>query len=233
MTKQTPRSGAGVESGSPARWKGWLVGAVFIVLLGVAFWFVRSRSGMLNPVVLRQWLQQAGPLGGALVVVVLAFLLVVPVIPATVVQIGAGLAFGPAWGLLYVMLGDAAGAAIGFILADRWGKRVLERFVSERSTLGVLRLAAGITPLRVMLLRLLPGPAYPLVSLAAGLSSIRWWQYMIASLIGVLPSLALLVLAGDLVTRSPWKAFMLVVIIAVLLALLARIGRRYMGGNER
>ena len=74
----------------------------------------------------------------------------------------------------------------------------------------------------VILLRLLPGPAYPLVSFASGFSSISYPTYIVASIIGVFPGLALLVLAGDLVESSPVLAFALVALVLVGIVIAGR-----------
>lgn len=199
-----------------------LVAGALLVVLAVGL-LLRSGAAALSLSRLRVALAQLGPWGPVTLIAALASVLVVPVIPATVLQIGAGLAFGPSLGLVYVLVADLLGAAIGFGLARWWMERLLQRFF-RRSTGGkILSLARRMNWRTVMLLRLLPGPAYPLVSFAAGLSSLGTWSYLLASFAGVLPSLALLVLAGDLVTRSPMLAFALVAVLVGSLALLGRL----------
>jgi uncharacterized membrane protein YdjX (TVP38/TMEM64 family) len=61
-----------------------------------------------------------------------------------------------------------------------------------------------------------------LVSFAAGYSSLRYSRYILASLVGVFPGLVLLVLAGDLVERSPLLAFALIAAILLGLVVLSR-----------
>jgi uncharacterized membrane protein YdjX (TVP38/TMEM64 family) len=64
----------------------------------------------------------------------------------------------------------------------------------------------------VLLLRLLPGPAYPLVSFAAGYARLSFPRYLAASSLGSSPSIAMLVLAGELATRAPLLALGLTVL---------------------
>ena len=49
--------------------------------------------------VIRQQLHQLGAWGPLALILALAALLVIPVVPATLLQVGAGLAFGPQAGL--------------------------------------------------------------------------------------------------------------------------------------
>jgi uncharacterized membrane protein YdjX (TVP38/TMEM64 family) len=183
---------------------------------------LRASGAALSPAGVRAALAELGPWGPAALIVGLAVVLVVPVIPATVLQLGAGLAFGPPLGLIYVLLADLLGASLGFWLARRWGHALLDRYLSERARATLERLARRVTWRSMLLLRLLPGPAYPLVSFAAGYSTIGFVPYTLSSLAGVLPALALLVLAGDLVTSSPLLAGGLVVVLVGGLALAGR-----------
>ncbi|MEN9936850.1 MAG: hypothetical protein RLZZ387_3429 [Chloroflexota bacterium] len=197
-----------------------------LALAGLAgLWLLRTTGAVLNPEGIRAALAGLGPWGPVALVAALAAVLVVPVVPATVLQIGAGLAFGPPLGLLYVLAADVLGASVGFWLSRRWGRGLLERRLSPETRERLTGLAGRMSWRGVMLLRLLPGPAYPLVSLAAGYSPISFWSYTLASLAGVLPSLALLVLAGDLVTSSPLLAFAIVAALVGGLALAARLMR--------
>ncbi len=193
-----------------------------VVVAGGLWLFVRSSS-WLSPAVLRATLARLGPWGPAALIAALGGVLVVPVLPASIFQIGAGLAFGPPLGLLYATIADILGASVGFWLARRWGQPLLSRFMTANTQSYLDRLAGRMTWRTVLLLRLLPGPAYPLVSLAAGYAPLPFWQYSLASISGVFPALALLVLAGDLVTQSPWLAFGLVVAVVASLALAGRL----------
>ena len=199
--------------------------AVALALGGGLLLFRLMASG-LHPArvaeALRGLAAYSGPIAPLALIFMLAFVLVVPLLPAVIFQIGSGLAFGPGWGLVYVLLADLLGAALGFLLARRWGLPVLRRWMQPRNVARVERLARRMTWITVILLRLLPGPAYPLVSFAAGLSRLSLPRYLLASFAGVFPSLALLVLAGDIATGSPLLALG---IVAALVGSLALVGR--------
>jgi uncharacterized membrane protein YdjX (TVP38/TMEM64 family) len=196
-----------------------------LVALGVVggggLLLVRATGASLSPAGVRAILATLGPWGPLALILGLASVLVLPVIPATLLQIGAGLAFGPPLGLLYVLLADLVGATIGFWMARR-GRGLIERRLSPENQATLERLARRVTWRSMLLLRLLPGPAYPLVSFAAGYSTMSFAAYTCSSLVGVLPSLALLVLAGDLVSSSPLLAFAIVALLAGGLALAGR-----------
>ena len=193
---------------------------------------LRAVGDSLSPAAVRDALgrveARAGgfPVAPFVLVAVLAAVLVVPIIPASILQIGSGLAFGPLWGLIYALLADMLGAAAGFFLARRWGPRTLRRWLKPATIEGVERLARRLDWKGVILLRLLPGPAYPLVSFAAGLAPLSPARYLLASFGGVLPSIMLLVVAGDVATASPVLAAVIVVALVGSLVLAGRLLRR-------
>jgi uncharacterized membrane protein YdjX (TVP38/TMEM64 family) len=190
-----------------------------------ALYLARSAGASLTPESIRAQLAALGPWGPAALILALAAVLVAPAIPATVLQLAAGLAFGPLPGLIYITIADFLGASVGFWLARRWGRALLDRRLSAETRARLERLSGRMSWRTVMLLRLLPGPAYPLVSFAAGYSPISFVRYTLASLGGALPALALLALAGDLVTSSPLLALAIVVALVGGLALAARLLR--------
>ena len=208
-----------------------LLAAGGLAALGILL-LLLAAGASLSPAVVRDALRRleaaAGgwPVAPPALVVTLAAVLVAPVIPASILQVGSGLAFGPVWGLIYALLADVLGAAAGFFLARRWGLNALGRRLKPSRIALVERLARRMDWKSVVLLRLLPGPAYPLVSFAAGLSPLSPGRYLLASFAGVLPSLMLLVAAGDVATASPLLGVAIVVALFASLLLAGRLLRR-------
>jgi uncharacterized membrane protein YdjX (TVP38/TMEM64 family) len=198
---------------------------LFVVLVAFLVLF-KITNAAINPASIRATLAQFGAWAPLALIVALAVVLVVPIIPASVFQIGAGLVFGPWLGLLYVLVADFCGASIGFWLARAWGKSLLARYLSPATQTKLANLTERISWRGVILLRLLPGPAYPLVSLASGYSSLRFGTYTLASLLGVFPGLALLVLAGDVASSSPILAFVIVALLILSLIVASRLLNR-------
>lgn len=199
--------------------------AALVVLAGL--WWVRQYID-LTPSGIRALIAPLGWWGAGVLSLLIASILVVPVLPATIAQVGAGLLYGPWWGFVVVMAGDVVGSLVGFAIARRWGRRnPLYNRLSDDEQAAFNQMCQHITPMRILLLRILPGPAYTMVSLAAGCSDIVWWRYLVASLLGVAPTLALLTLAGDLSTRQPWLAGVLGVVVVVFMVVLNKVAQKY------
>jgi len=200
--------------------------AVFgvVLLVAAATWYVWASR--ISPAAVRDALLQLGPLGPLAQIVILGLVLSVPVVPATIFQVAGGWAFGPWLGFVYTMIGDGLGAALGFWIARLWGDAVLRRWLSPATQNKVRSLAGRMSGRAVMVLRLLPGPAYTLVSLAAGLSPLPFRSYLLASLVGVAPWIVLLTLAGDVGRSNPWLGVGVVVAILALAAALGRFAKQ-------
>lgn len=200
----------------------WL--AVLAVVALAVLWWLRSVVD-LTPTGMRTLLAPLGGWGALIVVMGIAVILVVPVVPATVLQVGAGLVFGPWLGFGLSLLGDVIGALVGFAIARRWGHQVVRTRLSAPEQGAFDDLCVRITPTGMLLLRVLPGPAYTLVSFAAGCSSMPWWQYLLGSLLGVAPGLLVLTVAGDLSTSNPVLAVGIAVGFVLLMVAVSRIVR--------
>ena len=136
---------------------------------------------------LTQWIESLGFWAPLLFVAVycLAALLMVP---GTLITFGAPVLFGYGWGLIWVIIGSNAGANLAFLL----GRYVARDWVRARIE-GHARFRAVDQAVRqegwkiVGLLRLSPLFPYNLLNYAFGLTSVRWWQYALATLLGMLP----------------------------------------------
>ena len=201
---------------------------LWLAVLGVGGlavrWWLRSVVD-LTPSGMRTLLTPLGGWGALIVVLGIAVILVVPVVPATVLQVGAGLVFGPWLGFGLTLLGDLIGALAGFAIARRWGHKVVRMRLSAAEQGAFDDLCVRITPTGMLLLRVLPGPAYTLVSFAAGCSSMPWWQYLLGSLLGVAPGVLVLTVAGDLSTSNPWLAVGIAVGFVLLMVGVSRLVR--------
>jgi uncharacterized membrane protein YdjX (TVP38/TMEM64 family) len=199
------------------------LGAALVLIALAGWWLIRTMGDSLSPALIRGLLADLGIWGPLALIGGLAAVLVIPIVPASILQIGAGLAFGPMLGLLYASVADILGASVGFWIARRWGNVLLANRLSPQSQQTLARLANRMSGRTVMLLRLIPGPAYPLVSIAAGYSPLGYGHYLIGSFTGVFPALVLLVFAGDLVMSSPILATALVVVIVGSMALMGHL----------
>jgi len=196
-----------------------------LAVVCVLFIIIARQYIELTPQGLRALLVPFGWWGGVILVGLIAAVLVIPIIPATILQVGAGVVFGPWVGFGLTLLADGIGALIGFGVARQWGKAVIRTKLSTDEQVAFDALCQRITPIQMIVLRILPGPAYTVVSFAAGCSTMEWWRYVFFSVLGVVPALAMLTIAGDLSTSNPWLAAGVGVVFVVMMIGLSRLVR--------
>ncbi len=118
------------------------------------------------------------------------------VVPRAVVCVGAGAVLG--WSALWpAMAGTAAGTTLGFTLARFVFQGFIQRFAAARPRMQAVMRAIDAEGWRLVgLLRLaspLPGP---LINFACGVTGIGFGEYVLASLLGVLPQTLLFIYLG-------------------------------------
>ncbi len=152
-------------------------------------------------------------------------------LPTTLVGIAIALLFGVGKGLIIALLGLGLGMSTSFLIARYLIRDWLGRCLSTSRFYQRLNQMMTTNGWRlVMFTRLLPINPYSLLNYAYGLTRIRFWPYLLASIIGVIPNtLALLWTvhaAGQLATgRLDARVIALLFAGAGLFALLAWLPR--------
>ncbi|MFC4068645.1 TVP38/TMEM64 family protein [Actinoplanes subglobosus] len=155
-----------------------------------------------------------GPFG-PIAMIVLAAVLMVALVPRSALAAGAGLAFGPWQGSLYVL----GGAAVAALVAFAAGRMLGRDFVAARARLSAVdswlsaRGAFGVA-----LLRLLPVAPFGLVSYGYGTTGIRVGSYLAGTAMGAAPATVVYAGLGASATEPGSPAFLLAVVAAVTLA---------------
>ena len=109
--------------------------------------------------------------------------IVISVIPGQAFQFAAGYLFGFLPGLLYSVIGAIIGTTISFYLAKFLGKDAVHLFFGdEKMRYYIERLNSRKAYLIVFLLYLIPGLPKDIVSYAAGISEMKFKQFLVTSM---------------------------------------------------
>ncbi|MGI9125447.1 MAG: TVP38/TMEM64 family protein [Mycobacterium sp.] len=119
--------------------------------------------------------------------------------PRTAFTLSAGLLFGPALGVAIAVTASAISALIALLLVRAFGWQ-LSRLVSHPGLESLnARLQQRGWP-AVLSLRLIPAVPFSVLNYAAGASAVRVMPYLLATLAGLLPGTAAVVILGDAMT---------------------------------
>jgi phosphatidylserine/phosphatidylglycerophosphate/cardiolipin synthase-like enzyme/uncharacterized membrane protein YdjX (TVP38/TMEM64 family) len=181
----------GHRSLGPARRRLWLgVGLVVLMLALAAAWRWTDLGDWLEPTTIAAALTAVlhGPWGPGLTVAgfVLGSLIAVPV---TLLILVSALVYGPVLGALYAVIGCIAAAILTYGLGHYLGSASVARISGSSAARLHERLARrGI--LTVVAVRIIPVAPFTVINLFAGASRIRLRDFLLGTLLGMIPGIA-------------------------------------------
>jgi uncharacterized membrane protein YdjX (TVP38/TMEM64 family) len=166
------------------------------VLIAVATWIPLP-----SPVRMRDWAESVGPWFPLAFLVTHVVVTIVPV-PRTAFTLATGLLFGPVLGVLIAVVASTTSAVIALLLVRAAGWR-LTRLVRHQSVDTVNQRLRQRGWFAVLSLRLIPAVPFSALNYAAGASAVRVLPYTLATLGGLLPGTATVVILGDALAGHP------------------------------
>lgn len=163
-----------------------------------------------------QFMREAGAWGVAGSILLMVIHSFVP-FPAEFVAFANGLVYGPFWGAVITWVGAMLGAVVAFGLARWLGRPFVETLVPARHRNRLDRWAERSGWEAIFASRFLPVISFNLVNYAAGLTSIGWLAFVIATGIGILPATILMVVLGHNMTAVSWEAWVALAVGGLLL----------------
>ncbi len=174
--------------------------AALIVVLTLA-WNFTPLGEMAHPAQIREMLDGVVGEPWAILAVVAMFLVGGLVsFPVTILILATAAVFGPGLGMLYAAAGVGTSALALYAAGARFGKSLPQRLLGrhwERVREPLRR--RGL--IAMVAIRIVPVAPFTLINLAAGASSIRLVDFVLGTMIGMGPGLAVLAVMGDRIVR--------------------------------
>lgn len=196
-------------------------------LLGIAL-LVRTAGGdprRWSPEAIKAYMLSFGQL--APLVYLIAYAQPIIPLPASMMTLAGGLAFGPMWGSVAAVTGAWTRACGQFALVRLFGREAVAPLLKGR----VMKLDQRIGErgfLTVMLIRMVPNIPFDVQNYTLGLSRIRFGPYALGSLAGLLPTTVAYVYLGYSLTdlRRTWKLLLAIGVVAAVAWGQRRLSRR-------
>ncbi|WP_273439964.1 TVP38/TMEM64 family protein [Sedimenticola selenatireducens] len=189
---------------------------VFVLALSAVYYFLHEHgrlSAITDAGKLRLWITNLGYIGPVTIIALMAIAVIINPIPSAPIALASGAAFGHTWGTIYVVAGAAIGAAGAFWIARLLGQELLVRLFGEKIMLGWLG-SQNILMALVFVSRLIPFLSFDLVSYGAGLTQIKAWRFLLATLLGLVPASFLLAhFGGEMATTDLNEAMLLLLLL--------------------
>jgi uncharacterized membrane protein YdjX (TVP38/TMEM64 family) len=148
-------------------------------------------------------------------------------LPASLMTITGGLAFGPLWGTLAALGGATARACTQFGVARLLGREAVAKLLKGR--VAALDQKIGQNSFKtVLLVRLIPNVPFDMQNYGLGFSQARFLPYAAGTLLGMIPGCFAFVYLGYSLTdpAQVWKLLLALLLIVGLIVLQQRLTRR-------
>ena len=183
-------------SGRKTIWKKITHGLATVVTIAFPFLIIAFLPVGKVVVKLDQILDRLGPF--AIVAFVLVYIInAVALGPAWLFALAAGLAFGLVRGGLIVWFSATIAAGISFLIARYLARHRVEKLARKNEKFEAVDRAIAKSGWKVaLMLRISPLLPYTIANYLYGLTAIRFWPYMFATAVGIVPMVAVYVSIG-------------------------------------
>ena len=155
--------------------------------------------------------------------------------PLLVLIAVTAMVFGPWLGPLYTLIGATTSAALTFGIGRRLGRETVRKLAGKRVN-DLSRRLAKRGMIAIAFVRMLPIAPFSIVNVVAGASHIRWSDFLLGTVIGLLPGIVTMTFFVDraiaaLRSPSPGTLGLLGVALALIVALVWAL-RRMLRGHD-
>ena len=151
-------------------------------------------------------------------------------LPGSLLTLCGGAIFGVAWGTLYNILASNLGATLAFFMARYFGRDFISRFMKGRVEAFDEKVASHGFRF-IFTLRLIPLIPFNGLNLGSGLSKIKYRDYLLGSVLGMLPGTFIYTYFADALlkgtTGSGKRALTNLIIASSLLILISLVPTLY------
>ena len=190
---------------------------IALVLIGFALGAYFTRKGFhLTPESFKAFVLSLGILGP---IIYVGIFIIRPLflIPSIALFIGGGLAFGPVLGPAYASFGAALGGTVGFWISRKMGHDyVIKKLKLGADLIDSTKFSFSV----VFLLSLLPIMPVTVINYGAGLSTMKFKNYIVAHILGITPRAFAYGFFGSTLLDIGSKKFMASLLVLLLMGIL-------------
>lgn len=198
-----------------------LVTVLFLLFCALVGWFIGKPmiEFVSEPQKFRDFVDQRGIFGRIIFVFMVAFQVLIALIPGEPLEIGAGYAFGAIEGTLLSVLGITIGSMVVFWLVRRFGIKLVEVFFSIEKirSLNILKNKKK-TEFLIFLFFFLPGTPKDLLTYFVGLTDIKFKKFVLIVSLARLPSIITSTVGGSFLGGKKYVFAIIVFAVTILIS---------------
>lgn len=171
---------------------------------------------------IRQWVDSFGRLA-PLAYILVWIILPIFFFPVPVLALAGGLSFGLWDGTMYTLIGALVNSTAMYYLAKMLSRNTIRTYLKEKMPKiwweKFMNANSRDSFFIVFICRLIPAMPYNVINYISGLADIKFTQYSIATLIGILPGTVIFLNVGDKILDIKSPEFIFSILLVVLLTL--------------
>lgn len=177
---------------------------IFLLVLLISSVFSYFSEGIIHSLIhsdtskLLSFFSSLGLFASVVIFLLIIIENVVAPLPPLILYLVAGLSFGGFWGGLLSLAGNVVGSAIAFFLAKSLGRKWVEKKVSLKIRQRFDKFSQKYGGISIFLLRVNPLTSTDLFSYLGGLSKIRFRIFIIATTLGLAPTIFVQTYLGEI-----------------------------------
>ena len=210
----------------------WIIPLVLLAVLALMYFLWPAFHAVVNQAYqvlaseqqqrIEQWVRGFGVWGFVVIFALMLMQTLIPVLPSVVAMVAAVLAYGPWLGGAIAWSGMLLAASLGYAIGRSFGPVTLDRLLGNQTRKKVSHHVQRYGVWAVIAARLSPVLSTDAVSIIAGLVSMRYRRFLLATAAGTLPLTALIAFLGQEIDRLKtgliWiSAFSVAVFLAYLI----------------
>jgi len=184
-----------------------------------------------TPDVIRHYIQGFGPWAIVVYILLYAVNTISLLPPIAIMSLSAGFLFGSVKGFIALTLGAFLGTSATFFISRYFGGRFVDKIIKGKAAEFQEKLSRNGFAV-ILPIRLIGFPPWELVNYASGLSKVKYCDYILATMIGIMPAIIIQVFFSDRLSSLNLKdptlyiAVGAFVLLAVVPALYLKIKKR-------
>lgn len=158
--------------------------------------------------------------GYLLMILAVVVQIIIAFLPGEMVEVIAGIVYGPFLGLALCLIGTFIGTSLVYIMVKRWGVRLVERFFNRHqiNRIKVIEKERRLFPI-FFLIFLIPGTPKDLITYMMPLMPLTLKQVILITIVGKIPSIVTSTFAGEYLVQKDYLRVVVIYIITGLFAL--------------
>ena len=176
----------------------WFKVLLIVSILGVIFFILRLLNldfSQVDEAGFKRWVESTG-VWGPVSYIIIYVLRPLILFPAGILSATAGVIWGPALGFFYLQIAANISSTVEFLIARYFAREAVAKYLKGKVASLDERIAKhGF--LTVLLIRLIPNLAWDIQNLSLGLTKVKFRDYFLATLIGIMPGSFALVFFGS------------------------------------